>query len=178
MASSTSKFVAGHYTAAFTGGAANPASSLDIGTTETGFSMRYANYREDIRIDDYGDTIVDGIFRGFNCYLNFELVKWVDDIDQILQPHYAAADVVTAFGDIGGYVGWDWQSLAGSLVLTPVANINANLKTYTYHVVIPEADHGAWNFSSRLRRSRCNFLCLPDITSVSEGQDTRIFTVS
>ena len=86
MAADSSRFVAGHYTAAFTGGAENAASSLDIGTTETGFDIRPQFYREDIRTDDWGDILVDGIYRGFNVYLSFELVQWVENIEQILSP--------------------------------------------------------------------------------------------
>lgn len=177
MAASTSKFVAGHYTAAYTAQtvANNPANNLDLGTTETGFTMRYANYSEDIRIDDYGDTIVDGIFRGFNCYVGFELVKWVANITELIQPHYADA-IDANFGDLGGFIGQDWQTLGGKLVLTPVAGINANLKTFIFHICRPEADHGAWTFNTRLRRVRCNFLVMPTINS--SGVKTRLFTTT
>lgn len=179
MSADSSTFVAGHYTAAFTGGAENSGTALDIGTTEVGFELRPQFYREDIRIDDYGDTVVDGIFRGVNVFLRFELVKWVSGIERVLWPQSGSTtNPHTYHGDMGAHIGKTWQHLAGSLVLTPVADINSNLKTFTFHKVLPDGEHGAFSFNSRLRRMSCSFLCLPNISSSTTADRTKIFSVS
>jgi len=158
MASDDSTFVAGHFTVAFTGGGENDAADLDIGTTETGFTVRPQFYREDIRIDEFGDCVVDGIYRGFNVFLNFELVRWVADIEKLL----AFVDSAAGWGKLDpGQIGKTMEHLAGKLVLTPVANINDNLETWTFHLVLPDGEVGATNLNTRLRRMSCNFIVIP-----------------
>lgn len=176
MAEGAYVFVAGHYTAAFTG---NGQTSLNIGTTEVGFEMRPTFYREDIKADDFGDTLIDGIYRGANVSLTFELIEWRANATALMWPVNAAdGDMGTVSGNALSLVGMTMQSLAGSLVLTPVTGISASLKTYTFLKVIPDGQHGGFSFNSRLRRMRCSLLCLPDIMNATATSRGKIYTVS
>lgn len=157
MPADTSSFVAGHYTATYGG--------VDIGTTETGFELRPTYYKEDIKIDDFGDTIVDGIYRGYNLRVTFELVQWTSAGREALQFPFDLEDGGT-LGTIR-FVGRTLKSFSEALVLTPVADINVANLTYTFLNVTPDGDHGAWNLNTKLRRVRCNLLCL--MNSLSGG---------
>lgn len=150
-----STFVAGHYTASY--------ASLDIGTTEVGFELRPTYYREDIKIDDFGDAIVDGIYRGYNLRLSFELSQWAATGRELLQFPFDLEDA----GSVGTirFVGRTVRSFSAALVLTPVADINTNNNIFTFPEVTPDGDHGAWNLNTKLRRVRCNLLVLIGLSS-------------
>ena len=150
MPADTSNFVAGHYTATY-GGA-------DIGTTEIGFDIRKSNYKEDIRIDDFGDTIVDGIYRGYNLRVNCQLSEWPATGRETLQFVQDKEDG-GVMGDMQ-FIGRTERSFSEPLVLTPVADININNKTFTFPNAIPEGDSGGWNVNTKLRRVTITLLAL------------------
>ncbi len=155
MAIDTSKFVAGHYIATYDG--------VDVGTTEVGFDLRLTYYKEDIRIDDFGDAIVDGIFRGHQVRITSELSQWGAVGRELFQFVFDKEEA----GSIGTIqlVGRTLQSFAKPLILTPVANINVNNKIYTFPLVVPDGDHGGWNFNTKTRKVRISVLALVNITS-------------
>ena len=159
MAASASEFVAGHYTSTW--------NAVDLGKTEVGFSLRPMWYKEDIRIDDFGDTTVDGIFRGANVRLSFELIQWGEAGVQNLVWHYMKVVGTTpAIGSIDvAKVGQPIAEWMAQLVLTPVSAVNLSLKTYTFPLCAPDTDHGAFNLNSRLRRATCNLIVYPNLTT-------------
>lgn len=176
MADRAYEFVAGHYTALFTG---NGQTNLAIGTTEVGFEMRPTFYREDIRADEFGDTLIDGIYRGANVELTFELIEWRENAAALMWPVNAAnGDMGTTGGNALSLIGQTMQSLAGKLVLAPVTGINAKLQTYTFLKVIPNGQHGGFSFNSKMRRTRCSTICLPDIMNATATNRGIIYTVT
>jgi hypothetical protein len=150
MAADAGSFVAGHYTAGW------GTAPQTIGTTESGFRISPVFYREDIRIDDYGDSIVDGIWRGYNVRVETQLSEWTSTGRQAIQNPFD-----TTFGtiiDIGkSLVG---GAFAKQLVLTPVASINSANKTYTFPLCVPDGDHGGWSLNTRLRKVDIRLLVL------------------
>lgn len=165
---SSSSFVAGHYTATYGG--------ESIGTTEEGFYLRPQQFREDIRIDDFGDSIVDGIYRGFQYTLTTRLSEWV-------VPNSTGVALLQNFVDAtdGGIVypnavGQPVSAFAKRLILTPVPNVNSNLKTYEFPLCVPNGDHGGFNLNTKLRRLEVNLLILVD--RYSSPIAGRMFTVS
>lgn len=150
MPADTSSFVAGHYTATYDGD--------DIGTTEVGFEIRKSNYKEDIRIDDFGDTIVDGIYRGYNLRVQFQLSEWTAAGREKLQFIQDLDDAGT-IGDMQ-FIGRTERYFSKALVLTPVADINVANLTYTFPNCIPEGDSGGWNLNTKLRRVTVTLLAL------------------
>jgi hypothetical protein len=155
MPADTSAFVAGHYNVTYDG--------FDIGTTEVGFDKRITYYKEDIRIDDFGDAIVDGIFRGYNVRITAELSQWAAAGRELLQFVFDKEDA----GVIGKiqFVGRTLQSFAKPLIMTPVADINVNNKIYTYPLAVPDGDHGGWSFNTKKRTVRVSLLALINITT-------------
>lgn len=152
MPADASGFVAGHYTGTY--------NSLDVGTTEQGFMIDPVFHREDIRTDDFGDTIVDGIYRGYNLRISFELIRWSAAArDALMFPFDATLGTLAGIGQT--IVG----SFAKSLVLTPVSGINSNAKTYTFPLCVADGNHGGFNLNTRTRRARCNLLVFPHPTT-------------
>lgn len=147
MAAVTSQFLAGHYEATY--------DNTDIGTTEVGFNLNRTWNREDIRVDDFGDTVVDAIYRGYSLSIDFQLSSWsVVAIDKLMHPFSGTMGVVT---DVGQAV---FTVIAKELVLTPVTGINDLNLTYTFPRVVPDRDHGSFSLNTKLRRFRCSFLVL------------------
>lgn len=156
MAADTSSFVAGHYTLTYNG--------VDVGTTEQGFEMRPRYSREDIKVDEMGDSLVDGIYRGYNITITASLSQWGASGRQAFQ--FPFDTVVGTLGKVD-LVG---QTMVGGgfakqLVFTPVAGINTNNLTYTFPLVIPDGDHGGWNLNTRLRRVQINVIALVNRTT-------------
>lgn len=81
-------FVAGPYNASYNAGAA--------WITENGVEMECRKYADDIRGDNLGDTIQDGVYRGGDCYVNVVGQRY-DDAQMSLAfwPHHAT------FGRVG-----------------------------------------------------------------------------
>lgn len=152
MAADTNTFVAGHYTATY-GGA-------DIGTTEVGFTIAPVFNREEIRIDDYGDAIVDGIWRGYNLRVRSQLSEWAAAARENLQFRFDKEDG----GTLGQMqlIGQTLSKFAEPLVLTPVSGINSNNLTYTFPLAIPEPNHGSFNINTKLRKVDIDLLILPN----------------
>lgn len=113
-------FVAGPHTATFTppGGTA-----LALGVTQDGYELEYTKFWDPIRGDNMGETIQDGVIRGGDCFLSFVL----NEYDSAAGAKMFWPEAIAAATDLGkvGQVGRLASSLAGSLVLTPVAGTSA-----------------------------------------------------
>lgn len=153
-------FVAGHYSVTWDG--------EDIGTTEEGFEIRPSHFREDIKIDDLGDTVVDGVYRGGQAGIVANLSEWNKAAREKIQFPYFDRVIIgseTEFrlGNVGAIIvsgsGPGVGEFAKALVFTPIF---ASLKPYTFPLVMPEPDHGAWSFNNRLRRWALNMIAVPD----------------
>lgn len=162
MPADTSNFVAGHYTVTIAN--SSGASPLSIGTTEQGFRMTPRINGEEIRIDDFGDSVVDGIYRGYNILINCSLSQWGAAGRQRAQ--FVFDEVVGTLGTVG-LIGQTWVGggFARQIVFTPVSGINSNNKIYTFPLCIPQGDHGGFELNTRLRRINMNWLALVNATT-------------
>lgn len=99
-----SNAIAGDYVWSF--GTGQPAAADLIGITADAATFRMEWSAEEVRGDNLGDTIQDGIYRGGNCYLELVLQEWNKAIIQkLLQP------VIGVTGDVG----IDQDTLGGGL---------------------------------------------------------------
>ena len=145
---STSGFVAGHYTMTYDG--------ADIGTTEQGIQFSPNIALEEIRTDELGDVVVDGMYSGYNVNLTIELIKWdAAGIDKIGWPMGSGVP-----GLLDG-IGKPMSDFAKVLILTPVAGVNSLSKTYTCPLAVPFGDHGGFQLNTKLKRMRANIRLLP-----------------
>lgn len=151
MTASSSVFVAGHFQGTWDG--------ADLGTTEVGYNITPVYANEPIRVDELGDTQVDGIYRGYNLRLDFEMIQWGASARQALQFPFD-----TSLGVVEG-VGKPLMEFAKTIVLTPVSGINTSNKTITFHKCVPDGQHGGFQLNTKNRRVRCNMLILADIAT-------------
>jgi hypothetical protein len=142
-------FVAGHYTATLAG--------ANIGTTEAGFQLRPTTYRDDVRVDDLGDTIVDGVYRGFNYRISCTLQEYTKaGITELIDFYEAGAKGKVQ--DVGNLV--VLGGLAKVLVLTPVLS-GTGQTTWTFSNVVPDGESGGFPLATRLRQVSMNLIALP-----------------
>lgn len=171
MPSDNSRFVAGHYTATITSGPGTNGSAIDIGSTEVGFNITRDYHLDQIKDDAYGDTIVDGIYRGGNCRITFKSINYAIGGRPALQHWYD-----TTIGKIEGIGQTIGGTFGRSLVLAPVAGINAGNKTFTFSLVAPDGQHGGMPLASRNRTVDCNLLVFPVISGAGTNQTAILFT--
>lgn len=108
LSGSPSNIAVGYYSATYTppGGSAT---ALGLVKDVTRFRQEYA--AQPIQADKYGDSLIDGVYRGANFYLYMVFLEWKTITKQVLWPFG------TNWGD-GGVRGRLLSSLAGQLVLT------------------------------------------------------------
>lgn len=167
MPADNGTFVAGHYDAKW-GGSGGDA----LGTTESGFSIKPAFYKEEIKIDDYGDSTVDGIYRGYNIRVSTQLCEWTAAGRAKLQfPFDTTLGTITRVGMslVGGGAansGWGAQEL----YLNPINDISAASKIYRFPLSVPDGDHGGWTLNTRLRKVDVNLLVMPERSGANAGR--------
>jgi hypothetical protein len=151
-------FIAGPYTATYAPAGSTSGGSVgtDIGRTREGFTESIEYHHQPIQTDAGGESQVDGVQLGVDHlvrldYVDYDLVK-------------AAIHAVEPEGKVYDNVGKLLTSLAGPLVLTPVAGTTAAASggTHTFHKAIIE--NAEILFSSRLRQGPLTFRCFPDPT--------------
>ena len=145
-------FVAGHFSISVDG--------VNYGHTEVGFNIVPIIYREDIKIDAMGDVIVDGIYRGYQVSLNFELSEASDAAISAFRFWYDT--VPGTIVDVGTLL----SDAAATIVFTPVAGINANNKTWTFPLCVPQGNHGGFTLANKLQKTKGDFLVLPDLNTL------------
>jgi hypothetical protein len=140
MAAAASEFVAGHYTVTFGG--------VDVGTTEAGFDITYTHFREDVKVDETGDSVVTAINRGANARVTFNLSSWNQAaIDAVTWPYSGTAGTMA---DVGADMAA--SGIAKALVFTPIAGVNSYAKSYTFPLTVPDGSHGGFSLNNKLRR--------------------------
>ncbi len=153
MAADSSGFVSGHYLATW--------NALDLGRTEIGFKIRPNYHIEPIRDDAYGDAVVDGIYRGYDLFIDFDLTLWTAAERQNFQYAFDGGTPGTIQGVGQTIVG----SFAKQLILTPVSGINSNNATYTFPLTAPEPGHGEFDLNTKWRRLKCRLKVYPALST-------------
>ena len=154
--------VAGAYTSTF--------NAVALGLTNDGFTLTQDAKAELIQqSDQYGDSILDGIFRGGNAYVDCECKTFV-------------AGSVTPFWPYGGGtlgvlsttavpVGAQLSTIAKALVLSVIASTSASgttpqINTFTASLaILPPDANLKLLFTSKLRMVPLRFLLLPTLSS-------------
>jgi len=156
-------YIAGHHTAYFslTTFSAGP-TYFNIGSTENGFNHRETDHYEDVVDDAGGSAIADGINQGRDLIVTGTSIE-ADNINNVLYQG-------TPLGRFNINVGQTANSLAGTLVLTPVAGTPAAAalgvgmsRVYYAALIINDVEQ---MLSSKLRKIPVTWRCYP---STSEG---------
>lgn len=165
MATDTSRFVAGHFICSLYSGPGTLGTSLGtIGTTETGFQLTRDNQIEHIKIDEFGDTTVDGIYRGGNMRIRLQGVTYGATTQAVLANFYD--NPIGVIGPVGQTIG---GALGRKMVLTPVAGINSNNIQFTFPVVAPDGNSGGFNLNTKNRRTDIDLLVFPLLVITNAG---------
>ena len=162
-------FIAGPYTGTYNG--------QTIGIVEAGYELEIVPSSEEITGDAYGDTVIDGIHRGGQAFINFIGQEQLKGVLMAAWPYSATAAISYAFADLGvlGTIGKLWTSIATNIVLTAVAGTTAasNPATFTA-LAIPTADTRRIAMKAGLRKFPVRMRLLPQDVSGT----IRVFTVT
>lgn len=137
-------FAPGYYTATYDPPSAAGSSSTgatDLGLVDGVRRLRMRSSAQMVKADRYGDSEIDGIYRGANLSLMMTFKEWTSIIREVLWPYTATA------GDMGqvGISGRLLTDLAGQLVLTaltgtPAATAGPATITFPKAILAPEND--------------------------------------
>ena len=115
-------FIAGAYTVTYGGNV--------LGQIEDGIETEFTMQSEDIRGDNLGDTIEDGVYRGGDCFVNFTLTEFNATAAQ------AAFWPWHAIWGKYGLVGRLLSGMSSTLILTVVAGTTAVPAALTFPYAI------------------------------------------
>lgn len=110
--------------------------AIDYGQTQDGFRLSIRTSWEAVRSASYGDSVVDLIYRGGECFLTFSGVEYnkLDDVNagslnlSVLAPYSATGSSgLGTMGQVGRLA--SGSSLVGSSVLTRVIAATTSLPT-------------------------------------------------
>lgn len=123
-------FAPGYYTCTYDGN--------DLGLVEGVRRLRRRHRAQPIAADKYGDSMIDGVYRGGDCFLQMTFKEWTSAVRSALWPFDAD------FGDMG-QCGRLLSDLAKSLVLTveansPAATAGPSTVTASKVILAPEND--------------------------------------
>lgn len=185
-------FVAGRYTGTY--------NATDIGITNDGIEIQQESRWEAIEAsDNYGDSIIDGVYRGGNCYLQAESKAYKPGSLAPFWPWGGMGALEPSIGGSGlGIMQW-WggssgvypigrlaSSVAQSMILTAIANTafnntpaNAIVNTLTAPLAILAPNFSArLLFHTRLRQVPLRLLALPYEVSFNGATLTRWFAIT
>lgn len=147
-------FIAGGYTATW--------NALPLGQIEDGIQLDFTLGAEEIRGDNYGDTVQDGVFRGGDCFLTATFLEW-----DLIQTSKALWYWSTTFGKIDdGFIGRLMSTFAKVLVLTKVTGPSASPTTLTANLAVLAPRFNVNTLlAPRLRRVPIRFQLLPFATA-------------
>ena len=118
-------FISGRYSATYAGPSGTPAAA-DVGLTKNGYSLEVSWSKKLINESDaYGESAIDGIHRGGNCFLQFDSLEYKAGSLNAAFP-YGAVLAPTGAGALGpGVIGRLDSAVAGTMVLTATASTPA-----------------------------------------------------
>lgn len=139
-----------------------PANAVDIGTFEGSLRENRTMHAQDVRAGRFGDTVLDGVYRGANVFQIVVIKEWTEII----------RDAIWPFDEELGNTGIHGRMLtdiAGSLVLTAIAGTTAAVQgpvTRTYPLAILSPEHNTeLIFGAEERNIPIVFRCYPNISS-------------
>jgi hypothetical protein len=152
-------FIAGHFIGHFSlGDLSAGANYYNIGGTREGFTEEVAVHHQPVISDRGGESQVDGIQQGSDMTLRLDYIEY-DKIKPFLF-------IQEPEGRVYNNVGLTLTSLAGVLVLTPIAGTSAAAdigagNSRMYYRAIIESNIPVL-LASKLRQGPCTFRCFPE----------------
>ena len=135
--------------------------AVAIGFTEDGFNLSMEAKAELVNNTDlYGDTIIDLIYRGGNCYLDTVAKIYKAGSTGPWWPYGALGTIATSAAPIGRL----GSAIAQALVLTAVAATPAAATPATLtasKAILPPDNQLSLTFTSKLRKVPLRWLALP-----------------
>lgn len=164
-------FATGPYTATYdaTGAASGtPGQTAEPGARDIGIVQNSHRFTRTAAGEDvantnlFGDTVIDSIYRGGQCFLTATIKEWKPYVRDILWPY------AVEFGDVGT-IGKLLSDMAGKIVLTPLAGTPAYAndgKIITYGKAILSPQHNTEIMYGPVQRDvALVFRCFPYYTS-------------
>lgn len=106
--------------AVIAGGYTSTYNSVAMGQQEDGFTLRLSFAKEEVRSNTYGDSVIEAVYRGGNCYLQGIFVERASVLKVAAAcPFNPYASAVGAMGLVGRL---DW-GLSQSVVLTAIGSL-------------------------------------------------------
>jgi len=159
MSVSIQPFVAGRYTVAY--------NSADCGITNEGIELQQESAWEAIdRSDAYGDSIIDGVYRGGNVYFGFEAKSFTSNSVNPFWPWGPLGQMqgTNMIGELASFLsstlylaavtGTAWNNTGGDMA-SQIVSIQAS-----YAILAPNIPQRLL-FHSRLRQVPIRLLALP-----------------
>lgn len=155
-------FIAGAYTTSY--------NAVNVGMTSEGFTLTQDAKAELIQnSDQYGDSILDGIYRGGNCFIDFESKVYKAGSMTPWWPYGALGVMCTAAAPIGRQL----SAIAAALVMTvvpatPAVSTTPQINTFTASkAILPPDSNLKLLFTSKLRTVPIRLLLLPSDTGAN-----------
>lgn len=146
-------FIAGRYSGTY--------NSVDVGVTEEGYEVQQDAKAQLISPSDaYGDAIIDFIYRGGDCYLQFESKAYKAGSITPFWPFGAIGLMVATAGPIGRLA----SDIAAAMVLTSVSGTPAVASPATLtgtKAILAPNNPARLMFNSKLRTVPVRLLLLP-----------------
>ena len=111
--------VSGGYTATY--------ASSDIGQQEDGFRLRIAYHKEEVKVNGYGDMVIDSFYKGGNCFLSGICIERDKVVKKnamcVANPYNLGNDGATRGLGFVGVLGRSDFTLTSALTLTAIATL-------------------------------------------------------
>ncbi len=157
-------FISGPYTATYNG--------QNIGIVEAGFELELIIAAQEITGDAYGDTIIDGVYRGGNMFVTFVGQEQLKGALLSAWPFSATAAASYALADLAvlGVIGKQFTEIGQNIVLTAIAGTTAATNPATLTAMaFPSRESKRIAFKSGLRQFPCRMqLILQDYSGTKK----------
>lgn len=151
--------------------------AVSIGLVEGPRALQRVNEVQDMRTDLFGATVIDGVYRGGQCFVSMIFKEWNDNTKDALWPYDSD------FGGHGDPVGRLQSDIAGVLLLTavpgtPAAEDHGPLTLSFPLAILAPQNNISVSLGSVERNVPILFRCYPDgVVSAGGGvNDIRWFT--
>jgi hypothetical protein len=166
-------FVAGRYS--------NTYNAVDVGISDQGINLQQESRWEEIASSDaYGDSIIDGVYRGGNVFFDYECKAYKAGSQTPFWP-WGTLGVMQAVGSAPTPIGRLASGVASATVLTAVAGTPAATSpatlTASKSILAPNSP-ARLLFHTRLRQVPIRLLALPSDATNGGTTTTTWFTTT
>lgn len=146
----------------------------ELGLLEGSPREQMVSHGQDVRASQYGDSVIDGVYRGGDCFAILTVKEWVANTKAAMWP-FSTADM-----GLSGVIGRLNSDIAKALLLTAITGTPAQAgalpatRSYPKAILMPEHSREI-TFGSEERNVMLVFRCLP-IEVGSDAATLRWFT--